>query len=42
MSFLKLVARCPPPRKLSRPGWMGFWATQSSRRCPCPWQGGWN
>jgi len=21
---------------------MGFWATWSSGRCPCPWQGGWN
>jgi len=32
----------PPPWKCSRPGWMGFWATWSSGRCPCPWQGGWN
>jgi len=27
---------------LERPGWMGLWATWSSGRCPCPWQGGWN
>ena len=26
--------------KCSRPGWMGLWATWSSGRCPCPWQGG--
>jgi len=31
----------PPPWKCSRPGWMGLWATWSSGRCPCPWQGGW-
>ena len=24
-----------------RPGWMSLWATWSSGRCPCPWQGGW-
>ena len=23
-------------------GWMGLWATWSSGRCPCLWQGGWN
>jgi len=21
---------------------MGLWTTRLSRRCPCPWQGGWN
>ena len=26
----------------SRPGWMELWATWSSGRCPCSWQGGWN
>jgi len=26
----------------SRPTWMVLWATWSSGRCPCPWQGGWN
>ena len=25
-----------------RPGWMGLWATWSSGRCYCPWQGAWN
>ena len=30
----------PPPWKCSRLAWMGLWATWSSRRCPCPWQGG--
>ena len=29
----------PPHRKCSRPGWRGLWATWSSGRCPCPWQG---
>ena len=32
----------PHPWQCSRPGWMGLWATWSSGRCPCPWQGGWN
>ena len=32
----------PPPWMCSRPGWVGFWATWSSGKCPCPWQGGWN
>jgi len=31
-----------PPWQCSRPGWMGLWATWSTGRCPCPWQGGWN
>ena len=31
-----------PPWQCSRPGWMGLWATWSSGRCPCPWQGAWN
>jgi len=31
-----------PSLQCSRPGWMGLWATWSSGRCPCPWQGGWN
>jgi len=26
----------------SRPDWMELWATWSSGRCPCSWQGGWN
>jgi len=26
-----------PAWQCSRPGWMGFWATCSSGRCPCPW-----
>jgi len=30
----------PPPWKCSKPGWMRFWATWSSGRCPCPWQEG--
>ena len=24
---------------LDGPGWMGLWASWSSGRCPCPWQG---
>ena len=32
----------PPPWQSWRPGWMGLWATWSSGRCPCPWQGDWN
>jgi len=32
----------PAPWQCSRPGWMGLWATWSSGRCPCWWQGGWN
>ena len=32
----------PPPWACSSPGWTGLWATWSSGRCPCPWQGGWN
>ena len=31
----------PHPWKCPRPDWMGLWATQSSERCPWPWQGGW-
>lgn len=27
------------PWKCSRPDWKGFWATSSSGRCLCPWQG---
>jgi len=30
------------PWKCSRPGCMELWATWSSGRCPCLWQGGWN
>lgn len=26
----------------SRAGWMGFWATWTSGRCPCPWKVGWD
>ena len=29
----------PRPWKCSGLGWMGLWATWSSGRCPCPWQG---
>jgi len=29
------------PRKHSRPGWTGLWATWPSGRCPCSLQGGW-
>ena len=32
----------PHPWECSRPGWMRLWATWSSGRCPCPWQGRWN
>jgi len=32
----------PHPWKCSRRCWTGLWATWSSGRCPCPWQGGWN
>ena len=32
----------PPPWKCWRTCWMGLWATWSSGKCPCPWQGGWN
>ena len=31
----------PPSCRCSRPAWTGLWATWSSGRCPCPWQGGW-
>jgi len=30
----------PHPWEHSRPGWTGLWATWSSWRCPCSWQGG--
>jgi len=29
----------PHPWKHSRSGWMGLWATWSTWRCACPWQG---
>ena len=32
----------PLPWQCSRPGWMELWATWSSGRCPCSWQGCWN
>ena len=31
-----------PSLAVLRPGWMELWATWSSGRCPCSWQGGWN
>jgi len=31
----------PSPWQCSRPGSTGLWATWSSGRCPCPWQGCW-
>ena len=31
----------PPPWQCSRWGWMELWATWSSGRCLCSWQGGW-
>lgn len=41
-------ASCPKqlwvyqPWNCSRPGWMVLWATWSSGKRPCPWQGCWN
>jgi len=30
------------PGKVSRPGWMGLWATWTGGSCPCSCQGDWN
>ena len=30
------------PWRHSSPGWMGLWATESTGRCPCLSQAGWN
>jgi len=32
----------PSPWKCSRPDWMELWATWSSGRSPCSWQGTWD
>lgn len=31
----------PLTKWYKRPGWRGLWTAWSSRRSPCPWQGGW-
>jgi len=42
MSIKHREAVDAPPWLCSRPGWMRLWATWSSGRCLCPWQGAWN
>lgn len=32
----------PHTCQCSKPDWIRLWEIWSSRRCPCPWQGGWN
>lgn len=32
----------PQPWQCSRPGWVRSWATWSTVKCPCSWQGGWD